>query len=55
MAFDRFFGFDLIQRQTLVKLFAQVGIILDDADETVDNLQQQITDLEARVTALETP
>ena len=47
MAFDRFFGFDLIQRKTLEKLLAEVG-----AGDTAA-LQDQIDALELRVEALE--
>lgn len=54
MAFDRFFGFDLIQRQTLVKLLAALGVTLDDIESGAADLQAQIDNLNAWATALAT-
>lgn len=52
MAYDVFFGFDLVQRKTLEKLLAEVA----GADPAaLEALQLQVADLEDRVEALETP
>ena len=45
MAFDRFFGFDTTQKQTLEKLLAEAGAPAE--------LVEAIADLENRVAALE--
>lgn len=50
MAFDRWFGFDLIQRKTLEKRLAEVAGA-DPAELAA--LQQAVADLEDRVEALE--
>lgn len=47
MAYDRYFGFDTTQRQTLIKLLAEV------VGADLAALQQQIDDLEGRVEVLE--
>lgn len=49
MAYDKFFGFDLIQRKTLQKLLAEAGT--DPA--ALEALQDAIDDLADRVEALE--
>lgn len=52
MAYDRYFGFDTTQKQTLIKLLAEVA----GADPAaLAALQLQVDDLEGRVEALETP
>lgn len=50
MAYDVFFGFDLVQRKTLEKLLAEVA---GSDSAALAALQQQIDDLEDRVEALE--
>lgn len=45
MAYDRFFGFDTTQKQTLQKLLAEAGVPAD--------LVEAVADLENRVAALE--
>lgn len=47
MVYDRYFGFDLIQRKTLQKLLEEMGGV------DVAALQAQIAALTARVAALE--
>ena len=37
MAFDRLFGFDLIQRKTLEKLFAELEARIAELEEAVAN------------------
>lgn len=50
MAYDVFFGFDLIQRKTLEKLLAEVA---SGDSAALADLQQQIDALEGRVEVLE--
>lgn len=50
MAYDRYFGFDLIQRRTLAKLLAEV-VGADPA--ALAALEQRVADLEDAVEALE--
>lgn len=49
MAFDKFFGFNLTQRATLIRL------LYDLTNATIDAQAAIIAALEARVTALENP
>lgn len=49
---DRFFGFDLIQRKTLAALLAEIS---GGDDSSIQDLQDQLDALDARVTDLETP
>lgn len=49
MVYDRFFGFDQIQRQTLLKLLAEFG----GNDAAVVQLRADLDALEARVDDLE--
>lgn len=48
--YDRFFGFDLVQRRTLAKLLLEVQ---GAGTDTVAQLQEAIADLEDRVEAVE--
>ena len=50
MGFDKYFGFDEIQRRTLIKLLAEV-VGADPA--ALAALQQDVADLTDRVDALE--
>lgn len=51
MAYDKYFGFDLIQRQTLAKLLAEVAggdsAALADLQQQLDALEGRVADLEA--------
>lgn len=52
MAYDRYFGFDTTQKQTLEKLLAEAGAPAELVAD-VAALESAVADLETRVAALE--